>query len=1065
MADDGTLERLTRVASQALLPLGNSLAGPTEMIDLLDDLGWEVPDSVTDLGGLGLDPAHVDAVADGLEAVLNLRDGTPSDQVVLDAYGRLLAAVAVLAQDIHDLRDSIAGRLDAAFVAASGIAEQLPKRLFDHLVVTWLEERNEPLLRAGLLVGVIELEVVDAAPATFTSQHLRRTIRLDRLRLLVEDPGRLPRDVYGWGTPEAELDVLIDRVAELGFSLGVDVELAVPPIEQDVLLSPPGTVLDERVAEQPEARLPLVRRRNRAGTAGAELGVSLYPAAPEAAGGPPGLALGLFGTGSISEEIPLDQLAFWLLKLEATLDLRLGVMVVARPGRPLRLLVDPLGAATRPAGGVTATLRRDAAPDEEVVLLGNRQTGIRAHGVRARAGIELRDGEPVLFVELAAEQGRAGIALAGSDSFLARVLPANIPDVLFDLGVTWSSRDGLALRGGAGLGVTLPAAAELGPLRLEAMTLAASVGEHGAQLDAGVNVRLALGPLQARVDDVGARFALTAPGAGGNAGPLDVRSRFKPPKGVGLELVGGPVEGGGYLFYDPKLEQYAGAMQLSASGISLQAVGLLTTRLPGGAPGFSLLIVVSAEFTPVQLGMGFTLNGVGGLLGINRTVAVDPLRAGLKTGALSSILFPHDPVGNAHQLVASLGTVFPPAAGRHVFGPMVRIGWGSPTIITIDLALVLELPAPVRLVILGRIRAVLPDEDRMVVRLQMDVLGVIDIDRREAAVDATLVDSWLAGYTLTGDMAMRLRWGDDPSFLLAVGGFHPRFLPPPGFPRLDRIAVALATGDNPRLRLEAYLALTSNTVQFGARLDLFAKAGPFSLAGMLAFDALVQVKPLAFVVDIAGALAVRAGGRTILSVTLKLTLSGPEPWHARGRASFSILFFDVTIGFDVTFGPQRPPALPASVEIGPRLVAALQDTGAWTAQLPVGGDMVVSLRELAPGPGVLAHPLGTLQVRQRVVPLERTVDRFGSDVVGGTRRFAISRVTVGRSVAAAEPLDDLFAPAQYLAMTDDEKLSRPSFERMRSGVRVGDGGVAHGRPQPVDVRFEERVVPAREVTR
>jgi hypothetical protein len=45
-------------------------------------------------------------------------------------------------------------------------------------------------------------------------------------------------------------------------------------------------------------------------------------------------------------------------------------------------------------------------------------------------------------------------------------------------------------------------------------------------------------------------------------------------------------------------------------------------------------------------------------------------------------------------------------------------------------------------------------------------------------------------------------------------------------------------------------------------------------------------------------------------VSLALTLSGPRPWRARGRASFSILFFDVSFGFDVTIDDDAPPVLP-----------------------------------------------------------------------------------------------------------------------------------------------------------
>ena len=270
----------------------------------------------------------------------------------------------------------------------------------------------------------------------------------------------------------------------------------------------------------------------------------------------------------------------------------------------------------------------------------------------------------------------------------------------------------------------------------------------------------------------------------------------------------------------------------------------------------------------------------------------------------------------------------------------------------------LELPSPVRLVALGRMRALLPEERDPVVRLQVDVLGVIDFDQQTAAVDATLIDSRIAQFALTGDLALRLGWGPNPVFLLAVGGFHPRFAAPPGFPALDRVAVALASGDNPKLRLEAYLALTSNTVQFGARVDVGARAGSFSIGGFMSFDALVTLSPLAFVVDIAAKLAVKAGGHTLLSITLALTLSGPRPWHAHGRASFSILFFDVSFGFDVTIGDPAPAALPDPVDVAPLLLAALADPRAWSRPAARRRRRGHAPRRSSPGTAILAHPLG-----------------------------------------------------------------------------------------------------------
>ena len=85
------------------------------------------------------------------------------------------------------------------------------------------------------------------------------------------------------------------------------------------------------------------------------------------------------------------------------------------------------------------------------------------------------------------------------------------------------------------------------------------------------------------------------------------------------------VKGGGYLYIDPERGEYAGALELAfAEFLALKAIGIITTRMPDGSEGFSLLIVITAEFgTGIQLGFGFTLLGVGGLLGLNRTMRLD----------------------------------------------------------------------------------------------------------------------------------------------------------------------------------------------------------------------------------------------------------------------------------------------------------------------------------------------------------------------------------------------------------------------------------------------------------
>ena len=340
-----------------------------------------------------------------------------------------------------------------------------------------------------------------------------------------------------------------------------------------------------------------------------------------------------------------------------------------------------------------------------------------------------------------------------------------------------------------------------------------SAGDEGLRLALAVTAGLKIGPLAATVERIGIQMLLkaTEEGVAGSFGALNIGQGFKPPSGAGMSIAAGPVTGGGYLFFDPDNEQYAGILQLSFQAIGLTAIGLLTTRLPDPSgpagstkKGFSLLIIITIDLPPIQLGYGFTLNGVGGLLGINRTMVVDVLRDGVRNRTVEAILFPKDPIARASEIISTLRSVFPPAEGRFVFGPMIKLGWGPNAIISLEACVILELMAPIKLVILGRVQIALPDKKDGILNLRLDIVGVIDFDRGEVSVDASLIDSRIAVFVITGDMAVRIGWGASKIFAIAAGGFHPKFLAPPGFPQLRRLAIALADSDNPRIRLETY---------------------------------------------------------------------------------------------------------------------------------------------------------------------------------------------------------------------------------------------------------------------
>jgi hypothetical protein len=88
------------------------------------------------------------------------------------------------------------------------------------------------------------------------------------------------------------------------------------------------------------------------------------------------------------------------------------------------------------------------------------------------------------------------------------------------------------------------------------------------------------------------------------------------------------------------------------------------------------------------------------------------------------------------------------------------------------------------------------------------------------------------------------------------------------------------------------------------------------------------------------------------------------------------------------------------------------------------------------------YPFGVLTVQQRVVPLEITIQRFGSQRPADGDRFAIEQVTAGEGseagVLATGAVQELFAPAQFFELADAQKLASKSFERYDSGVRLVD---------------------------
>jgi hypothetical protein len=233
---------------------------------------------------------------------------------------------------------------------------------------------------------------------------------------------------------------------------------------------------------------------------------------------------------------------------------------------------------------------------------------------------------------------------------------------------------------------------------------------------------------------------------------------------------------------------------------------------------------------------------------------------------------------------------------------------------------------------------------------------------------------------------------------------------------------------------------------------------------------LIQLLPFHFLAEFFAGMQLKRGSTNLFKVKVEGALEGPLPLSVRAKCSFEILWWDVTIRVNFTLVSGQRPPLPAAVNALDHLRTALADTRSWSTELPPRQTRLVSLRESATDGTLRVHPLGTLTVRQSVVPLNlsRDIDKFNDSPIAGARRFTLTRVAVGAGPGseATLPLQDDFAPAQFFQMSDDDKLASPSFEPMQAGLRIGASdftfALGQGVASPLD--FETRLVDRRAAT-
>lgn len=663
------------------------------------------------------------------------------------------------------------------------------------------------------------------------------------------------------------------------------------------------------------------------------------------------------------------------------------------------------------------------------------------------------------------------ILLGDADNFLKENIDQEAITIGLDLLIEWSNKTGFRLGGSAGMNYQSQVNKKLGPIELTNLYLELAAADTKGnqntpfiQFRAGLGIIGELGPVSFQVENMGFSMDLVtysmeeaykrAKEDEKNKtndktpllGNLDLDFGFAPPKGLGFYIDAKAVKGGGYLEFNTG--EYLGYAELSIlDKFSVKAFGIITTQLPDGQSGYSFLLMILAEFQPLQIGMGFTLNKVGGLIGLHRDMNVDNIIAGVDNDSFKHILFPENPQDDIDAVFNSLNAIFPIRKGQYSFGIMAELGWSN-NLILIKAGLFFSVP-DFSIAVIGLATAAIQRGEKTLVYIQFKFSATYN--ESLFTFDASLEGSKLLIWTIDGDIAVRVRGGEVPYFLLSAGGFHKKVSPPEGLKlrKMDRLSVTFFEG-NPHVYAELYFAITSNTLQFGGKgVGTYRKYG-LGFDAILGFDALIQFNPLEFEAEIYGGVELYAFGKSFFGVRLRGVAVGPYPLKLTLYVTVKVWKFSKTVRVPLSPIGEKNDTELAGVKVLPILLEQLEEERNWEAVFPSTTYINVTIRnydsevptgEAPPDAIKKYHPLGGIIIRQNRVPLNLPLDHFGYRPTEDYRKFRL--LVNNRTVDSVE---EFFAPGLFFEIPKTEQFKRKSYEKLEAGIEVSGQQTILGGP-------------------
>ena len=607
----------------------------------------------------------------------------------------------------------------------------------------------------------------------------------------------------------------------------------------------------------------------------------------------------------------------------------------------------------------------------------------------------------------------------------------------------YDMQNGLKIDGGAKFHLDFDISKlDIGPVKFDSLSvdlgnLSGSFGDLGLTL--GSTFALDFGNFKMMFENLGISFDINFLKPDGGIGDFDFSGSFKFPNGIGISIDTPVLKGAGIISYDKTEGTLFSAMSLEM--LKKFTVGCIVDADLGVKDGhyFSLVALISTSFSPgIPLGMGFSLNGVGGCLGLNRMYDADAVSGGVRSGVFGSVFFVDNVMNHLTEMKTAVKQFFPEKKKQFFLGVLCKICFEP--VVTCEFGLLIQAPNPMSIGIVGALKVRVGDTN--LIKINVYFFGEIDFDKG-LRFDASIVDSEIVGMKLEGDMAFRLFWGGPyKGFGLSIGGFHPAYKPEEGLkfaPNMRRLSLSL-NYDIVKIKLETYLAVTSNSFQIGAHLDLQVGWKKFGLIGYAGFDALFVFKPFRFSFALEAGVAVMVGSAKLFSVDLALSVEGPAKWRVKGKAYFTVLFIPVKCKFSLAWGksPKEEKRATIAVWKDVLLPELLRDNNWITSSAEQNNDG----KEKDENALLTLQPNDTFSFNQSAVPFDYPMDLCNDALPEDFTSFHLKKVSI---IADKEEfsletscLNNDFAPSLYKELSNEERLSNPSYESVTSGFEAKD---------------------------